>query len=404
MIMTGGSAARQSALRSGQGSTLSLAMLVGAGIAGVSAFLFDTAAEAKTPGSTYCYYGTCHRVKTIAETEGMVGTKEVVQASFYDDCKKDSLNPCGLTSSGETFSPNRPDNAASPIYPDGTTLLVWAPQSKEAAVLRVNNAGPYWGGRKLDVSRAAAEALGFAPYGVAQLQVKVLEAPSPAEATYKRYRRYHAVPGPFGRYDSIEEARLSIAVMEAFDDMPTASVEPPIADVALAITNGADADILHIDVPEPVVVVAAAEVQPTRAKMKTTVKRQEAKAKRMAAKRKQHYARRNGAKRSSVASRRQARGARYAQQERASSSRRYARSNKAGRSRYVVRQLRGRRPALTRSIKRGARRMAEVRLPGANAWQPLNGSRLLRGVPSGALMNERTPLPRPPVSGPVQVV
>lgn len=403
MIMTGGSAVRQSVLRSGQATTLSLAMLVGAGIAGATAFLFDTAAEAKTPGSTYCYYGTCHRVKTIAETENLVGTKEVVQASFYDDCKNDSLNPCGLTSSGETFSPNRPDNAASPIYPDGTTLLVWSPQSKAAAVLRVNNAGPYWGGRKLDVSRAAAEALGFAPVGVAQLQVKVLEAPSPAEATYKRYRRYHAVPGPFGRYDSIEEARLSIAVMEAFDEMPTASVASPIADVTLAIANGSDAEILHIDVPEPVVVVAAAEVQPTRAKMKTTVKRQEAKAKRMAAKRKQHYARRNGARRSSIASRRQVRGSRYAQRERAS-SRRLAGNRVTGRSRYVVRQMRGRRPALTRSIKRGSRRVAEVRLPGANAWQPLNGSRLLRGVPSGALTNDRALPPKPPVLGPVQVV
>ena len=31
---------------------------------------FATPAEAKTPGSTYCYYGVCHRVKTIEETQG----------------------------------------------------------------------------------------------------------------------------------------------------------------------------------------------------------------------------------------------------------------------------------------------------------------------------------------------
>ena len=30
-------------------------------------------AEAKTPGSTYCFYGKCHRVKTIAETQALVG-------------------------------------------------------------------------------------------------------------------------------------------------------------------------------------------------------------------------------------------------------------------------------------------------------------------------------------------
>lgn len=402
MIMTGGSTVRHSAPRFGRGTTLSLAALVGAGIAGFSVFLFETAAEAKTPGSTYCYYGTCHRVKTIAETQTAVGIKEVVQASFYDDCKNDSLNPCGLTSSGEKFSPDRPDNAASPIYPDGTTLLVWSPQSKEAAVLRVNNAGPYWGGRKLDVSRAAAEALGFKPYGVAQLQVKVLEAPSAAEATYKRYRRYHAVPGPLGRYDSVEEARLSIAVMEAFDEMPTAAVAPPIADAALAVSAGVHPDILQIDVPETLV-VALAEVQPTRSKMKTVQKRQEAKAKRMASKRKQHYARRHGARRSTVAQRRVGRGNRVAQHERASRQR-TVRGRSLSRNRYVTRQLRGR-PAVTRSFKRGGRRVAEMRVPGLDSRGSLSGSRLLRDLPTGALRNESAPLLKPPASsGPVQVV
>ena len=33
---------------------------------------FATPTEAKTPGSTYCYYGVCHRVKTIDETKALV--------------------------------------------------------------------------------------------------------------------------------------------------------------------------------------------------------------------------------------------------------------------------------------------------------------------------------------------
>ncbi len=164
-------------------------------------------AEAKTPGKTYCFYGKCHRVKTIAETEVLVGAEETVRASHYDSCKRDRYNPCGLTSSGEVFDSEAPDNAASPIYPDGTTLLVWSPDTRASIVLRVNNAGPYWGDRKLDVSRKAAEVLGFAGQGVATLKIRVIDAPSVEEATYKRNRKYDPVPGYIGEYASLDEAQ-----------------------------------------------------------------------------------------------------------------------------------------------------------------------------------------------------
>lgn len=168
-------------------------------------------AEAKTPGKTYCFYGKCHRVKTIAETEALVGTEETVRASHYDSCKRDRYNPCGLTSSGEAFDSEAPNNAASPIYPDGTTLLVWSPETRASIVLRVNNAGPYWGDRKLDVSRRAAEVLGFAGQGVATLKIRVIDAPSLEEATYKRNRTYDQVPGYIGEYASLDEAQQGAA-------------------------------------------------------------------------------------------------------------------------------------------------------------------------------------------------
>ncbi len=78
---------------------------------------FSTGSEAKAPGRTYCFYKTCHRVKSIAETQALVGRDLTVMASHYDSCKKDRFNPCGLTSSGEPFFPERADNAASPILP-----------------------------------------------------------------------------------------------------------------------------------------------------------------------------------------------------------------------------------------------------------------------------------------------
>ncbi len=163
-------------------------------------------AEAKTPGKTYCYKGTCHQVKTLAETAALVGRDENLTASFYDDCKFDRYNPCGLTSSGEKFRPNDADNAASPIYPDGTVVLLWNEKNGQAAVVRINNAGPYWGKRKIDVSRATAEKLGFKKRGVAKLAVRVISAPSKAEARYKKNRRYDAVPGELGTFASLGSA------------------------------------------------------------------------------------------------------------------------------------------------------------------------------------------------------
>ncbi len=171
-----------------------------------AAFTLPAPASAKTPGSEYCFHGTCHRVKTLDETRRLVGVTTTLKASFYDDPKNDRYNPSNITSSGEYFRSDRPDNAASPIYPDGTKLLVWHPASRKALLIRVNNAGPYWGDRKLDLSRAAADTFGFRKAGVATVQVRVIEAPNKAEATYKRGRSYPPVKGYMGQFASLDAA------------------------------------------------------------------------------------------------------------------------------------------------------------------------------------------------------
>jgi rare lipoprotein A (peptidoglycan hydrolase) len=207
---------------------------------------FATPAEAKTPGKTYCYYGKCHRVKTIEETKALVGVEETITASHYDDCAKDRYNPCGLTSSGERFHPDRPDNTASPIYPDGTMLLVWSPETERALVVRVNNAGPYWGDRVLDLSRAAAEKLGFEGKGVATLKVRVVKAPEPEEATYVENRNYKPVPGDIGEYDSLKDAEYGMAVALALQ----ASAASPLAPVTTANAFGAGTERSEMMVAE----------------------------------------------------------------------------------------------------------------------------------------------------------
>ena len=164
------------------------------------------AAFAKTPGGVHCYGKTCHRVSTLEEMDSIVGRTGFLKVSFYDHCRTDRFTACGLTSSGAVFRPDLTDNAASPIFPDGTVLLVFNPENKRAAVLRVNSAGPYWGDRKLDVSRAAADKLGFRTRGVADLMVSILKSPEPSEARYKKMRQYDSVPGYIGTFADFHAA------------------------------------------------------------------------------------------------------------------------------------------------------------------------------------------------------
>ncbi len=226
-------------------------------------------AEAKTPGKSYCFYGKCHRVKTIEETEALIGSEETIMASHYDSCKRDRYNPCGLTSSGAVFDSEAPDNAASPVYPDGTTVLVWSPETKVSLVLRINNAGPYWGDRKLDVSRKAAEVLGFAGNGVAKLKLRVIDAPTAEEATYRKNRNYDPVPGYIGAYASVDDAVTGAA--NAYKVAGLVSPFPDTADgtavqVAVAGSAGTQSGAAPV---APTVVAAVAPVQQTIAPVAT---------------------------------------------------------------------------------------------------------------------------------------
>lgn len=184
-------------------SLLGLLALVWTGAGGVG---LTIKVEAKTPGKTYCFNRICHRVKTLSETRREIGITRVVQASHYHDCRRDRYNPCGLTSSDERFRANAPGNAASPIYPDSTRFMVRNPSNGKTLVVRINNAGPYYGRRLLDLSRGAAIKLGFAHRGVARLQVRVLSAPTRREARYSRNRRYAPVPGYFGKFQFMTAA------------------------------------------------------------------------------------------------------------------------------------------------------------------------------------------------------
>lgn len=69
-----------------------------------------------------------------------------------------------LTANGERFDMNEL-TAAHKTLPFGTRVLVHNPRTGKEVVVRINDRGPFIKGRMLDLSKAAAKALGFKSRG-----------------------------------------------------------------------------------------------------------------------------------------------------------------------------------------------------------------------------------------------
>lgn len=80
-----------------------------------------------------------------------------------------------LSASGEVFNKFQL-TAAHRTLPFGTKVRVTNLQNGRSVVVRINDRGPFHGNRVLDVSRAAAKALGFIEYGVAQVRIEVIDS------------------------------------------------------------------------------------------------------------------------------------------------------------------------------------------------------------------------------------
>src|SRR5437870_1644247 len=77
------------------------------------------------------------------------------------------------TASGEAFDMNKL-TAAHRTLPFGTRLRVTNVENGRSVVVRVNDRGPWANDRILDLSLAAAKALGMAGDGVARVEIVVL--------------------------------------------------------------------------------------------------------------------------------------------------------------------------------------------------------------------------------------
>lgn len=183
---------------------LATATITWLAVAGMSA-----PAVPKSPGGWHCYRDVCHRVKTVDETQKTVGQTSLIETSYYDDPSVDRFNRGTFTSSGEVFSGDHPARASSANLPDGTELLVRNPENGRTSHVRVNDFGPFWGARLLDVTRRVAEDLGFQAKGVTKLEVTVIAPPPLGEVGYRRNRVWAQVGGYLGVLDQGAAAKLT---------------------------------------------------------------------------------------------------------------------------------------------------------------------------------------------------
>ena len=107
---------------------------------------------------------------------GWLDGMQTGHASYYHD----SLHG-RRTANGERYDRNAL-TAAHRTLPLGTLLRVVNLTNQKAVLVRVNDRGPYAAGRALDLSRAAASALGYLTRGTTRVRMEVVDASAAASA------------------------------------------------------------------------------------------------------------------------------------------------------------------------------------------------------------------------------
>ena len=107
-------------------------------------------------------------------TVGLLGTAALIPIDF---AKADQLGPASWyslpqnkTANGERMNPDDL-TAAHRSLPFGTRVLVENLSNGRSVVVRINDRGPFTGGRIIDLSRAAAASIGMIQSGVAKVRV-----------------------------------------------------------------------------------------------------------------------------------------------------------------------------------------------------------------------------------------
>ncbi|GIW45582.1 MAG: lipoprotein, RlpA family [Candidatus Binatia bacterium] len=149
--------------------------------------------------------GACGWFRSRPPIEPRVGASQQGVASWYGP--RFHGNP---TASGEVFD-QYDLTAAHPTLPLGTRVLVTNLENGRQVEVRVNDRGPFVRGRVIDLSYAAARALGMTRPGTAQVRVEVIGFGQ----VYPEHAPYAVQVGAFADRRRAEELRRVLRPMFA---------------------------------------------------------------------------------------------------------------------------------------------------------------------------------------------
>jgi len=137
------------------------------GLAVLSVYMVGCSAAARFTGEGPSPVGSAAPAPT--RFSGTVLLTEEGRASYYSTGFNGKL-----TASGEIFNKNA-FTAAHRTFPFGTLLRVTNLGNNESVEVTVNDRGPFKKGRILDLSEAAARAIGMIRTGTAEVRIEVLK-------------------------------------------------------------------------------------------------------------------------------------------------------------------------------------------------------------------------------------
>jgi rare lipoprotein A len=139
----------------------------------------------------------------------------------------------GTTADGEVFDMDRV-SAAHKTLPLPSTVEVTNLDNGSSIVVRVNDRGPFVDGRIIDLSRAAAEKLGFRDQGTARVRVrylgpaKAIDAPQQVASAAPRHAAYAPALAPAPAANPAD-ASPWVASGDSSGAIATAELPPPPA-------------------------------------------------------------------------------------------------------------------------------------------------------------------------------
>ena len=114
--------------------------------------------------------------------------EQVGEASWYGTAQNGKE-----TASGETFDQNKL-TAAHATLPLGSKAVVTNLETGKSVAVTINDRGPFKKGRKIDLSRAAAQEIGMTKEGVAQVKIETKPHQKPSKKLARRRTKSRATP------------------------------------------------------------------------------------------------------------------------------------------------------------------------------------------------------------------